>query len=87
MQKLHIPIIKASYVKRIKYTKPQSSLNQKSRHRNMNGAFYVQKLFEIRHVAIIDDIITTGSTANSLSKELKQQGIKHISLWALARTN
>ncbi len=86
-QKLQIPISRHSCVTRIKYTQPQSKLNQQSRHRNMRGAFYVQNLSEIQHVAIIDDIITTGNTVNELSRELKKQGVQHVSIWALARTN
>lgn len=86
-RKLEIPILKSSSVTRIKYTQAQSSLNLHARKRNIQGAFSVQKLVGMNHIAIIDDIITTANTVNELSKQLKLAGIQHISVWALARVN
>ncbi|MBP9726581.1 MAG: ComF family protein [Gammaproteobacteria bacterium] len=86
-QKLQIPMCRHSHVTRIKYTQPQAKLNQQLRNRNINGAFYVQNLFGIKHIAIVDDVITTGNTVNELSKQLKKQGVQHVSVWAVARTN
>lgn len=86
-RQLKIPLLKPSSVKRIKYTQAQSSLNLHSRKHNMQRAFSAQKIAEIKHVAIIDDIITTGNTVNELSKQLKLAGIEHISVWAIARVN
>ena len=39
-----------------------------------------------KYVAIIDDVVTTGATANELSRVLRQAGVKHIDVWCLART-
>ena len=39
-----------------------------------------------KHVAIIDDLLTTGSTANAVSESLLQAGCDKIQLWTLART-
>jgi len=86
-QKLGIPIIKHSCITRMKYTKPQSSLHLQARRHNMRGAFSVQNMASVEHVAIIDDIITTGNTVNELSQQLKSHGIKRVSVWALARVN
>lgn len=86
-RQLHIPIVKRSTVTRIKYTQAQSSLNLHSRKNNIQGAFFVQNLVEINHVAIIDDIITTGNTVNELSKKLKHVGVNQVSIWAIARAN
>lgn len=86
-QHLHIPILKQACVTRIQYTQAQSRLNLLSRKRNVRGAFYVQKLTGFKHVAIVDDIITTGNTVNELSQQLKLQGIKRVSVWAIARVN
>jgi len=86
-RQLGVPIIKTSSVTRIKYTKAQSSLNLDSRKRNVQKAFSVQKLTQIEHVAIVDDIITTGNTVNELSKQLKIAGVHRISVWAIARVN
>lgn len=82
-----IPIIQQSRITRIKYTQPQSSLDQHARQKNLLNAFHVQNLSNLEHVAIVDDIFTTGNTVNELSKQLKQQGIYRVSIWALARVN
>ena len=86
-QQLHIPILKQTTVTRTKYTHAQSSLNLQSRQRNVCGAFSAQNFYGIDHVAIIDDIITTGNTVNALSQELKLHGVRRVSIWALARVN
>ncbi len=86
-RQLKIPILKYKAVTRIKYTQAQSSLNLQSRKRNIQGVFFVQKLAEIKHVAIIDDIITTGNTVNELSRQLKLVGVEQVSVWAIARVN
>ncbi|MES2203707.1 MAG: ComF family protein [Pseudomonadota bacterium] len=85
--RLKIPILKPSFVTRVKYTQAQSSLNVAARTHNVRGAFSVQMLVKINHVAIIDDIITTGNTMNELSKQLKLAGIQRVSIWAIARVN
>jgi predicted amidophosphoribosyltransferase len=38
-----------------------------------------------RHVAILDDVITTGSTANELAKVLRRAGATTVEVWAVAR--
>ena len=38
-----------------------------------------------RHIAIVDDVITTGSTANELARILKRAGAKRVEVWAVAR--
>lgn len=86
-RKLNIPLLKPTCVTRIKYTQAQSSLNLNARKHNMREAFSVQKLTETKHIAIIDDIITTGNTVSALSQQLKSSGVQRISIWALARVN
>jgi ComF family protein len=86
-KKCHIPVLKQAYVKRIKHTSPQSSLRSQARHTNLKGVFRVEKLPNIIHVGIIDDILTTGNTVNELAKQLKRQGVQRVSVWILARVN
>lgn len=71
---------------RIKETKPQLSLPQKERQQNVAGAFATRNTLKVQHAVIIDDVFTTGHTANALAKLLKQQGIQRIDLWCCART-
>lgn len=38
------------------------------------------------HVAILDDVVTTGSTVAELSRVLRKAGVRRIQVWAVART-
>lgn len=71
---------------RCKRTHYQSNLSPTARQRNLKGAFTSANTSSYRHIAIIDDILTTGASANALATVLKQQGASKISLWTLART-
>ena len=37
------------------------------------------------HVAILDDVVTTGATVTELAKTLKRGGVKIVEIWAVAR--
>jgi len=67
---------------------PQSSLSAAQREANIRRAFEVRQPDNIRgkHVAIVDDVYTTGATARSVSRRLKSAGARRISMWAVART-
>jgi len=39
-----------------------------------------------RRLAIVDDVITTGATVNSLARALSGAGAEHVEAWAVART-
>lgn len=82
---LNIPIIHNRCVKRVKFTPPQAQLSQDKRYHNIRGAFKVKKGISIEHIAIVDDIFTTGNTANELANEFKKRGITTVSILALAR--
>ena len=75
------------YCKRIKNTAQQTNFSHKQRITNLKGAFSVQTNIPYKHVAIIDDVVTTGSTVNELSKSLSLSGVETIEVWASARTN
>ena len=68
-------------------TKAQSELSKKERKDNIKGAFKVQNLRKIenKNILIIDDIYTTGSTANQCSKTLKLAGAKNIGILTIAK--
>ncbi|MDX2345369.1 MAG: ComF family protein [Legionella sp.] len=74
-----------NHIKKIKNTPPQASLPAKTRQKNIRNTFDVQPV-TYSHVILIDDLITTGSTANELARQLKSQGCEQVSLWCLAKT-
>jgi ComF family protein len=70
---------------RHKDTPHQTGLSAKKRQQNLRRAFSVQKPIPSSHVAILDDVMTTGSTANALAKELKKAGVSRVDVWVCAR--
>ncbi len=75
---------------RTKNNKPQASLNQRMRRKNVVGIFKAKERYyqEIkgRNVLLIDDVITTGSTIESCCKVLKKAGVAKIYVLTLAKT-
>ena len=57
-----------------------------SRETALVTADWVAENINNQHVAIIDDVMTTGATLNELAKVLRQQGAGEISNWVIART-
>jgi len=81
---LNIPI-DMTLAHRVRATPPQSSTPAKARYKNIKNAFSIEKPCA-DHIAIIDDVITTGSTVRELSRVLRKAGAKHIDVWCVART-
>lgn len=73
-----------SGVSRILATPPQSDLSRKQRLKNIRGAFEVVQPVQ-GHVVIIDDVMTTGSTADELAKALLRAGAERVDVWVCAR--
>lgn len=73
---------------RIKNTAAQSGLKAAERKQNLHNAFILKNHthnYTNANIAIIDDVITTGCTAQSLSQVLKANGAKNIHVWCCAR--
>ncbi len=70
---------------RARSTAPQTGLDAKSRQKNLKGAFTVTRENAYRHVALLDDVMTTGSTMEALAAELKRSGVERVDVWLCAR--
>ncbi len=70
---------------RKKQTKKQSGLNAERRRHNLKEAFHVELPQAFEHVAIVDDVVTTGSTVTALSLELIKAGVKQVDVWCICR--
>lgn len=81
---LDIPVDKYR-VRRVKNTKAQTILSAKERQSNIKRAFWVSPEFQYQYVAVVDDVITTGSTVTELSKTLADGGVKQVDIWCLAK--
>jgi ComF family protein len=64
----------------------QIGRNAAARHAGVRGAFAVTRSFAGLHVAIVDDVITTGATVNALARALEAAGAARVDAWAVART-
>lgn len=84
-KQLKIPL-DYSLCQRNKATPFQSGLSAKQRKQNLKNAFSVEKTHTYKHIAIFDDVVTTGTTVNELAKQLRQSGVETIEVWAIART-
>ena len=74
-------------IRRKRNTETQSSLPAKQRVKNLRGAFESIQAVNYTGVAIIDDVMTTGSTANELAKTLKLNGVSYVEVWCVARAH
>ena len=67
-------------------TPPQSRLPWKERRNNVRGAFTVHANLDGCHVAVVDDVLTTGATLNELARNLKRAGAATVTGFVVART-
>ena len=78
-------------VRRVRDTPSQTSLSEGERHRNVRGAFAIsgaraqRRLLVAVHVAIVDDVMTTGSTLAEMKCVLVAAGVSRVDVWAVAR--
>lgn len=82
---LQIPLL--SVLQRNNSTQAQVGLNRKQRQQNLRFAFSLNSDGPLpARLALVDDVVTTGATANTLCKLLRRHGAQHISLWTVAVT-
>lgn len=67
-------------------TPAQQQLTKSQREKNLAGAFQRQSIPLVNHVAIVDDVVTTGSTIRQLCDLLLEVGIERIDIYCLCRT-
>jgi ComF family protein len=87
--KLHIPLL-LDLVIRQKQTCAQENLSLQKRKNNLKEAFTVapgeKSKLSGSYIVIIDDVVTTGATVNSLSQVLLQAGALRVDVWCICRT-
>lgn len=71
---------------RIRATEPQMNLPAKARHTNVKRAFTMVGKLPVKHVAIVDDVVTTGHTITELCKVLRKAGAERIDVWCCAKS-
>lgn len=74
-------------IKRHRRTPAQQTLSARQRRINLEGAFSLQRKQSVpKHIALVDDVVTTGSTVSVLCRLLREAGCQRIDIWCLART-
>ncbi|MDN0123682.1 DNA utilization protein GntX [Yersinia aleksiciae] len=73
-------------LQRIRATPPQRQLNATARRKNMQGIFRCTEPIRGQHIALLDDVVTTGSTLNEIAKLLWAEGIASLQVWCICRT-
>ena len=82
---LNLPLL-AMALRRRRNTKAQSGLNRKQRRKNLSNAFYWAGATKpCRHIALVDDVMTTGTTVAECTRVLKTAGAKRVDVWVAAR--
>jgi ComF family protein len=73
-------------LQRLRATDAQTELDAAARRRNVRGAFAVREVIALpAHVAVLDDVMTTGATLAECARVLKRAGAARVDVWALAR--
>jgi len=72
-------------VRRVRPTRPQPGLSAAARRANLAGAFAVRGRMSCRFPVIVDDVMTTGTTADQLAAALLAAGADRVGVLAVAR--
>ncbi|MDA7746197.1 ComF family protein [Psychromonas sp.] len=87
----HLSInIAQQMVIRNKFTQAQEGLSRSQRTKNLNNAFSLSEKGRVtlagKHIVLIDDVVTTGATINSLCQCLLAANVKRVDVWCICRT-
>lgn len=85
-QHLQLPVLDS--LRRTRDTPAQQGLDAAARQRNLRGAFSIDQPAGLagRHLALVDDVLTTGATAEALARLLLRAGVSRVDIYCLART-
>lgn len=85
-QQLNIPVLNDCLVRHID-TQSQQGLKLKERQKNVKNAFAITKNsdFKDKHIVLVDDVMTTGSTLNELARLMVKQSNARVDVWCIAR--
>lgn len=80
------PPVLADVLRRQRPTRAQSELGAKARRSNVHDAFVLRAGAPLpAHVALIDDVMTTGATVSECARVLLAGGVQRVDVWTIAR--
>jgi ComF family protein len=80
--------VEPALIRRVVATPPQQTLRGRERRQNVRRAFELAPALTAdppRSVALVDDVMTTGSTVGEIARVLKGAGVERVEVWVLAR--
>jgi ComF family protein len=77
--------LRTNLLARTRDTAAQSYLDASQRQNNLKNAFVVTRYSIPEHVALVDDVMTTGTTVRECTKVLLKAGVKRVDIWVMAR--
>lgn len=82
---LDLPLLDRALA-RVRDTAPQSRLDAPARRRNLRRAFAIRPGVSLpAHVALVDDVMTTGATLHAAAETLLRAGVTRVDAWVCAR--
>ena len=78
--------VRPSVLRRRRDTEHQPGLGREARRRNLRDAFECRESLDGARVAIVDDVMTTGSTVEAVARALRAAGARQVEVWVVART-
>jgi ComF family protein len=80
------PPVRADALRRVRATPAQTTLDAAARRANLGGAFALRRGAALpTHVALVDDVMTTGATLHECARVLQAGGVARVDAWCLAR--
>ncbi|WP_434638401.1 DNA utilization protein GntX [Klebsiella sp. I138] len=73
-------------LRRTRRTATQHRLSARLRKQNLKNAFQLEISVKGLHIAIVDDVVTTGSTVAEISRQLLRNGAATVQVWCMCRT-
>ena len=83
-RELGIPL-RTGWLRRPTATGPQARLDRDERRHNIRGVFRAEPDVRGRRIALLDDVVTTGSTVEEAARALRLAGAREVEVWAVAR--
>ena len=73
-------------LQRVRHSPAQQQLDASARQKNVRRAFALRGTLVRKHVAVLDDVVTTGATVSEITRLLKNSAVERVDVWSIART-